>query len=246
MLRKVTILVVIVLSPLILNGQDSIFKKNNAVIVCHIQEWNDSIVQYMLVDENSRENHFLSAAYIDRIRFQDGRVKSFGYLYPPELEIVTKSRRNTIGIGLIDPVLYTNLRLSFEHRSEDGSFGIFLPISIGLENDIYYRERGLQLMVGLGMNFHVPRKKGRRFYVVGVRANYGRYFIDPNYDYERDYISYGFFNLTNSHSFHIRLSDRIILAPGFEIHPIGWYRHYGLEFFYPFAYSLRLNLLFNI
>jgi hypothetical protein len=251
MLLNRIVLAVLLIFPVFLYGQDSIYRKNNTVNVCLIQEWNDSIIQYILVEEPDSEMHFLSVVYIDSIYFQNGRVKRFISVDPPEEGAPVKETRNCLGLGLglglINHVLYTNLRLSYEHLSGDGSVGLFLPITIGFQH--YYdpdSERNLQFRLGLGMNFHVPRMQGPRFYVIGVSINYGRYFNHPVNAYEPGQKSRGFINLTNSHSFHIRLSDRLIFAPGFEIHPIGWIKHYGLEFLYPFPYSLRFDFLVNL
>jgi len=245
MLEKSILLIFIMVFPVFLNGQDSIYKKDNALIVCLIQDRNDSIVQYLPIGKPDSEIHFLSVSYIDSIRFQNGQLEKFNIQDYPVALTPQKGKRNYLGIGLVDPLLYTNLRFTYERRNVEGSVGLFIPVTIGLEHEYYDTERSLLFRTGLGMNFHVPRKKGPSFYIIGISVLYGNYYLHAYYGPgENDYKTV--INLTNSHSFHIRITDSIILAPGFEIHPIGWFKSYGLELLYPFPYSFRLDVLFKI
>jgi hypothetical protein len=242
MLQTRIVLAVIMIFPVFLYGQDSIYKNDNSVIACYIQEWNDSIVQYIPIEKPNSEIHFLSVFYVDSIRFQNGQLEEFNSLGHPDAGTPQRDRKNYFGIGLIDPVVYTNLRLSYEHRSGTGSVGLFIPVTIGFEHEQYFTERGVRFRIGLGMNFHVPRKKGPSFYAVGLGVYYGRYFLHPLYSDDRQ----AHIDLTNSHSFRIRITDSIVLAPGVDFNLIGWFKRYGVELLYPFPYSFRLDFLVNL
>lgn len=247
MLRNRTVLAGMMLLPVLLYGQDSIFRKDNSLIVCHVQEWNDNIIQYIPIDKPGSEIHFLSVSYVDRIRFENGQVAQFDQLDHPDAGPPRQIKRNHLGIGLLDPFVYTNLRLSYERLSKNGTFGMYLPVTIGFNTGYHDSERDLRFRTGLGMNFYVPRKKGPSFYAVGLGLYIGSLSAYPYYYYEpglKDH--HTVVTLTNSHTFLIRISDRIILAPGFDFHPVNWYTNFGAEFLYPLNYSIRLDLLVNL
>jgi hypothetical protein len=242
MIEKKIVLAILLIIPLFLNGQDLIFKNDNSVIEGLIQEWNDSIVQYILKDQPIGDLHFLSTHYIDSIRFQNGQVEKFNSFELHDTGIKQKGRRTYLGIGLLDPVIYTNLRFTYERRFGAGSFGLFIPLTIGLEDKVYYSERSLNYRIGLGINFHVPRKQGNSLYVIGMNINGGSYVL---HDWDSQFDSQTFFNLTNSHSMRIHINEWLILAPGVDFHLIGYSSHFfGIGL--PFVWGLRFDVLFNL
>ena len=232
--------------PVFLNGQDLIYRNDNSVIAGLIQEWNDSIVQYILKDQPNSELHFLSTHYIDSIRFQNGQFEQLNSLGLNDTRITQKDRRNYLGLGIVDPAIYTNLRFTYERRFGEGSFGLFIPLTIGLEDEVYYSERSLNYRIGVGINFHVPRKQGNSLYVIGM-GFYGGSLKKSYWPYEESqYDSRTFFTLTNSHSVRIHINECVILAPGVDFHLIGSYEDYGPGLFYPFFWGLRFDILFNL
>ena len=246
MVEKKIILAILMIIPLFLKGQDLIYKNNNSVIEGLIHEWNDSIVQYIPKDQPDSEPHFLSTDYIDSIRFQNGQFEKFNALEHHDTGIKQKDRRNYLGLGILDPVIYTNLRFTYERRFGSGSLGLFIPLTIGLEDKAYDSERSLNYRIGLGINFHVPRKQGNSLYVIGFGI-YGFSFNLPDYNDNREPINFSktFISLTNSHSFRIHVNEWFILAPGIDFQLISPSSN-GLNYGYPYFWSLRFDILFNL
>ena len=127
MVDKTIFLAVLMITPIFLNGQDLIYRNNNTVIAGLIQEWNDSIVKYIPEDQPDSEPHFLSTHYIDSIRFQNGQFENLTSFGHHDTRIEQKERRTYLGFGIVDPVIYTNLRFTYERRFGAGSFGLFIP-----------------------------------------------------------------------------------------------------------------------
>ena len=246
MVEKKIVLAILMIIPLFLNGQDLIYQNNSSVTEGLIQEWNDSIVQYIPKDQPDSKTHFLSTHYIDSIRFQNGQFEKFNSLEHHDTGIKQKDRRTYLGIGLLDPVIYTNLRFTYERRFGAGSLGLFIPLTIGLEDKGYDSERSLNYRIGLGINFHVPRKQGNSLYVIGMGI-YGFSVNLPDYNYNRESINFSktFISLTNSHSFRIHVNEWLILAPGIDFQLVSPSSN-GLNYGYPYFWSLRFDILFNL
>lgn len=246
--KKKIVFAILVIIPMFLNGQDSIYKNNHSVIVGFIQEWNDAVIQYIPNNQPGGELHFLSTQFVDSIRFQNGRFEKFNPLQDPETRIKQSERGNYFGLGILDPVIYTNLRFTYERRFGAGSFGFFIPLTIGLEDAQYYTERSIKYRIGLGINFHVPMKQGKSIYAIGLGMYGGRYYGYPYYYYsgEPGIGKYTFFTLTNSHSLRIHIGEKLILAPGFDFTLVGSDEQVGIALFSPYLVGLRFDLIFNL
>ncbi len=204
-------------------------------------------MQYLPADKPFSSSHFLSTQYIDSIRFQNGQIERFSSLKAHESDLNRKYGRTYLGVGIIDPAAYTNLRFTYERRFGAGSFGLYIPLTIGLgDKEFVYNERNINYRIGVGFNFHVPRKQGNSFYVIGMGI-YGGSLNRHDYGYngEPQNTSQAFFTITNSHSVRIRINKRLIFAPGIDFHLIGS-SEYGMSLFVPFFRGLRLDILFNL
>ena len=256
--KKLRFVIILLCFPVLLYGQDTIYRSNETVIQAHIQDWNTSIVHFLLADQSNNRIHFLSTHYVDSIRFQNGQVKRFGPDSFIEPEFIQIYERTYLGVGLLDPIAYSNLRFTYERRFGAGSFSLHVPFTIGLGTREYSTwENGIRYRIGAGINFHMPRKRGNNLYVFGMGL-YGGSFTNFEYDdlyQERTPISRPFISLVNAHSLFIRLHENLIVAPGvfLQLNRFGtndnWGGfNYGGEIYYHTQLNLtfQLDILYNL
>ncbi len=165
-------------------------------------------------------------------------------------EIEQDDRRNYLGAGLADPLLYRNLRFIYERRFGPGSFSVCFPLTIGLNGNAdqieVFRERNLNLRTGAGFNFYVPRLRGPSVLILGTGIFGGRY---KSFDYDRwRNESKTFLALNTTCSIHLHLCKSFILATGLDISLLG-YNYLGYTYASRIsmlnAAAIRIDLLFN-
>ena len=165
-------------------------------------------------------------------------------------EIERDDRRNYLGVGLTDPLLYRNLRFIYERRFGPGSFSVHFPLTIALNGNSdqipYFRERNLDFRTGAGFNFYVPRQRGPSWLILGTGIFGGRFQCFSNESWTDE--SRTFLALNTNCSIHLHLSNTVILATGVEISLLG-YNYlcytYASRISMLNAAAIRIDLLFN-
>ncbi|HDS07336.1 MAG TPA: hypothetical protein ENO05_06885 [Bacteroides sp.] len=160
-------------------------------------------------------------------------------------------RRNYLGAGLLDPLLYGNLRFIYERRFGPGSFSVCFPLTIGMNADFLqasdFRERNLDFRTGAGFNFYVPRPRGPSWLILGTGIFGGRFHCFSHESWTNE--SRTFLALNTNCSIHLHLSNTFILATGVDVSLLG-YNYLGYIYSPKIsmlgAAALRIDLLFNL
>lgn len=164
-------------------------------------------------------------------------------------------RRNYVGAGLLDPLLYRNLRFIYERRFGPGSFALYVPLTIGLNGGTdltsYFRERNIIFKTGAGINFYVPRPRGPSWLILGTGIFGGKYHYSE-YEFWNDNWTHEpktFLMLNTSLFIHIHPISTVILAPGVDVGLVGYnyinYRDNSPRFSIFLASSLHIDLFIN-
>ena len=249
MVNKSIAIVLVILFPGVLFGQDLIYKNNQPAAKAEIIKWDNDLIQYRSPGQTDTLIHLLSTWYVDSILFDNGEVVRF-----KEEKLLPEGYReiksmNFVGFGLADPIAYSNLRFTYERYLGKGNLSVFIPVSLGLtKNSRAYNEAATSIHAGAGINFHVPGKRNSRFYNVGLGIRVGQYRgINWLVGTQRPPLTlYNYWGLVNLHSINIPIR-RVILVPGIDFHLLG--RYDGEFRFMPFGYDFwpvfRLDIVYH-
>ena len=167
------------------------------------------------------------------------------------LNNLKKLKKNFIGIGIVDPVLYTNVRINYERRFGKGRFGFQVPLGKGYNKPLYdYSiisiEKANAWYSGLTFQYNHPRKKfPDDIYTIGLGCRIGEYY-DSYYHHHTGHLAiptlYG--SIINSHYFRINLGNFHLLT-GVDIYI---YEYEIGNIWYPLDevfIILRLDIMFG-
>ena len=170
-------------------AQDLIMRRNQTSIAALVLVANDTLVSYREWADPTGPVTALSPAYVQYVRYQDGRRKDYAAV-PTPLEPLegpnawpVNTGRNAVSIRPVDMV-FTNLTITYERfLGKNRQSGLKVPVSISLDqhtpmfyrkNSIGYYQTNKLFSTGLELNFYAQPSKGVTYFF-GPAFQYGRF-----------------------------------------------------------------------
>ncbi len=215
-----------------LQAQDTLYRVDGTRQIVKIIEVNPAQVRYVPFSDPESPIYVLSKQAVARIIYENGTVDSFQAIREPGdtpavILYEEPFYRNILSIYVVDILLGT-FKVSYEHLTRSGKWGLKIPVSLGflkLPYDIYYvrgRHRYYDEIFSLSpaLNFY-PFGQERITYYAGLSFLYGRhryYYDDYGYiiEFKKDAIgSISGYALNNG--FFFPLSDNLVFSAQFVI-----------------------------
>ncbi len=227
-----------------LQGQDTIYFKNNEKAIAIISEITENKIRYKEYSLPDGPDFYYSLEYINKVVFKNGQTKVYAKSQP-----VIPFKRNVIAFHIFD-LVYKDFSFSYEHIVKNGKYGIKIPIGIGINPSSGYdgpREYLNVFYSGVGFNIYVM---GQRMasYFMGPEIHFGSgmdnvdYWDDENgYHIDKDeQFFYGRFLINNGIAFTPIPNFRLTGVAGLGVRYYDLYNGYddGVRPTFYFTFSM--------